>query len=79
MPTISLLMMSHDDSAQRPQLRRIDMEHIGLILSELGFVSLQPATRLFTTVSQFTRGQTQGIRKESSPRGNRVALDEQFF
>ncbi|PAV61040.1 hypothetical protein WR25_04389 [Diploscapter pachys] len=61
MPTISLLMMPHDDPAQRPQLRRIDMEHIGLILSELGFVSLQPATRLFTTVSQFTRGQTQEI------------------
>ena len=79
MRTISLLMMSHDDPAQRPQPRRVDMEHIGLILSELGLVSLQPATRLFTTVSQFTRGQTRGIRRESSPRSSRVALDGQCF
>lgn len=79
MPTISLLMMSHDDPAQRPQPRRVDMEHIGLILSELGLVSLQPATRLFKTVSQFTRGQTRGVRREPSPRSSRVALDGQFF
>ena len=79
MLTISLLMMSHDDPAQRPQPRRVDMEHIGLILSELGLVSLQPATRLFKTVSQFTRGQTRGVRREPSPRSSRVALDGQFF